>query len=48
MELYHAGAAIYERGEAGLSGEYLIRFLDNYVLDDSWRVNAPTILAEIG
>ena len=48
MALYHAGAAVYERGEAGLAGEYLIRFLDNYDLDDSWRVNAPTILAEIG
>ena len=47
-ELYHAGAAVYERGEAGLAGEYLIRFLDNDDLDDSWRVNAPTILAEIG
>jgi len=48
MALYHAGAAAFELGEMDRAGGYLLRFLDEYDVEDGWRSNAQAMLAEIG
>ena len=45
MALYHAGAASYERGDYGLAEGYLLRFLEEYSVEDGWRSSAQKMLA---
>lgn len=47
MALYHAGAASFERGDFGLSADYLERFLVEYSVADGWRSNAESMLADM-
>ena len=48
MALYHAGAASFEKGDHGLSVDYLERFLVEYSVEDGWRSNATSMLEEMG
>jgi hypothetical protein len=48
MALYHAGTAAYERGDRPAAADYLRRFLAEYAIEDGWRSNASTMLADVG
>ena len=47
MALYHAGAASFERGDYGLSVDYLERFLVEYSVEDGWRSSATSMLEDM-
>jgi hypothetical protein len=47
MALYHAGAASFERGDFGLSVDYLERFLVEYSVEDGWHANAVSMLEDM-
>jgi hypothetical protein len=47
MALYHAGAARYALGNHGAAHKYLGSFIEYYDIDDGWRQNALSMIAEI-
>lgn len=47
MALYHAGAAAYERGEHAKASDYLMRFMDEYEVEDGWKTSARGMLERI-
>ena len=44
MALYHAGAALFEFGDAEAAKPYLERFLQEYAQEDGWRAEAVRML----